>query len=269
MSDRWTTIRVGIAVTGILIALVAGYLWLSKFQFAKERYYYKVRLTEASWLNKGDPVTILGVPKGRIDDIRLYPDSVIVVVWLEDYPLREGALARVESQGIIGQMRLSLTLGEGDTLPQWSTIPGYTQRDIGRVISDVGAFVTRSDSLLLTAGQLLIELQGLLTGAQSEFGQTLKELQLTLKQTRESLQSLQTFVAQEVSGLDSTRRVLHSAIAELDTMLHLATTGEGTVGKLINDPTLYHRLDSTLRALEELLKDVRAHPERYITIRLF
>ncbi len=269
MSDRWAVIRVGIAVTAILVAFVLGYFWLSKFQFAKERFYYKVRLTEASWLNKGDPVTILGVPKGRIDDIRLYPDSVIVVVWLEDYRLREGAIARVESQGIIGQMRLSLTLGEGDTLPQWTTIPGYTQRDIGRVISDVGLFVARSDSLLIMAGQLLIELQSLLTGAQSEFGKTLQELQKTLAQTRQSLQTLQTLVSKEVTGLDSTRNVLESAIAELDTLFHRASSGEGTLGKILNDPTLYHRVDSTLRALETLLQDLREHPERYITIRLF
>ncbi len=269
MGDRWETVKVGLFVTLALALLLGGYFYLKGFRWAREKYFYKIRLTEASWINKGDPVTILGVPKGRIQDVHLFPDSVIVVIWLEDYKLRQGAFARVESQGIIGTMRISLTLGSGDTLPQWSTIPGYTQRDIGRVIADVGEFVAQSDSLILLVSDILVELRKILVGTESQLGQvlqgvqkTLGELNLTLRETRSTLRAGRV-------RLDSTGRRLEATLQRADSLLGLLSQGPGTLGRLVQDSSLYFRLDSTLQAVEALLEDLREHPERYVHISIF
>ncbi len=269
MHDRWETIKVGIFVTLTLALLFGGYFYLKGFKWAKKKYFYKIRLTEASWINKGDPVTILGVPKGRIQDVQLYPDSVIVVIWLEDYKLRQGAQARVESQGIIGTMRISLTLGSGDTLPQWTTIPGYTQRDIGQVIADVGEFVARSDSLILLVSDILVSLKTILVGTESQLGellarvkQSLQELDLTLREGRGALRAGQ-------AQLDSTGQRLNTTLGHLDSLLVALRQGRGTMGRLVQDSTLYFRLDSTLQAVEDLLRDLKENPGRYVHISLF
>ena len=43
--------------------------------------------------------------------------------------------------------------------------------------------------------------------------------------------------------------------------------GEGTMGMLINNDSLYRKLDKTSEDLDKLLKDVRLNPNRYINIR--
>ncbi len=269
MYDRGATIKVGIGITAGIGLLIFGYLWLTQFKIHKTRYYYKVKLTEAAWLNKGDPVTILGIPKGRIQDIKLYSDSVIAIIWIEDYMLRKGAIARVESRGIIGQMRMSLTLGKGDTIPQWSTIPGITEKDIGEVISNIGQFIARTDSFLLVAQDILSNLQGVLVGTQSELGMTLKETRNALVTLQSSIHDLIGLVNHEMVQIDTTIRTLSSAITKTDSLLGTLAKGKGTIGKLLNDETIYLRVDSSLKALDELLRDIKANPGRYITIKIF
>lgn len=46
-------------------------------------------------------------------------------------------------------------------------------------------------------------------------------------------------------------------------------SNNGTVGKLLNDPTLYKNFASTGNKLNLLLDDVRTNPRRYINISLF
>jgi phospholipid/cholesterol/gamma-HCH transport system substrate-binding protein len=46
-------------------------------------------------------------------------------------------------------------------------------------------------------------------------------------------------------------------------------SGNGTMGKLLNDDALYNNLNKTSKELELLLQDVRLHPIRYINVSLF
>ena len=45
--------------------------------------------------------------------------------------------------------------------------------------------------------------------------------------------------------------------------------GEGTLGLLVNDKQLYNDLDSTAKNLDELLKDMKLHPKRYVHFSVF
>ena len=44
---------------------------------------------------------------------------------------------------------------------------------------------------------------------------------------------------------------------------------EGTAGKLLNDPSLYNRLDSLANSADALMKDLKANPKRYVHFSLF
>ena len=45
--------------------------------------------------------------------------------------------------------------------------------------------------------------------------------------------------------------------------------GEGTVGKLLNDREVYDKLDRMVNDLDVLVKDIKAHPKRYVKFSLF
>ncbi len=260
--ERKHRIKVGVTVAiGILIFLL-GYSWLNDFKLHKERHYYRIRFKEVGWIKKGDVVTVLGVPKGRVKDIELYPDSVIVIIWLDGLRLREGATAWLESLGIIGQMRLGITLGSGSPLPDWSTIHGVTKEDLGDVISRLALFLSRSDSLLVEGVKLVSEAKVMLGGAGGKFEETVDNINKLVVELRELLN-------EKSAEVDSSKVKLELLTEKLDSIQTLLLQGEGTLGKLLKDDDLYHRADSTLRALEELLKDMRKNPKKYINVKIF
>jgi phospholipid/cholesterol/gamma-HCH transport system substrate-binding protein len=62
---------------------------------------------------------------------------------------------------------------------------------------------------------------------------------------------------------------LDKAINELKNTISNINSSDGTLGKLLNDPTLYKNLASSGNKLNLLLDDVRINPKRYINISLF
>ena len=64
--------------------------------------------------------------------------------------------------------------------------------------------------------------------------------------------------------LDRTLASLESTTAGIDAIVSKIEQGEGTLGLLVNDPSLYHQLDSTLTTLNRILLDFERDPKRYL-----
>ncbi len=60
-----------------------------------------------------------------------------------------------------------------------------------------------------------------------------------------------------------------NAIGELKGILDDVNSGKGTVGKLVKDEQLYEDIDTAIKSLDVLLKDVKANPYRYVNVSLF
>ena len=54
-----------------------------------------------------------------------------------------------------------------------------------------------------------------------------------------------------------------------DSVLSKINHGQGSLGLLVNDPSLYRRADSVFAELKALAADIRANPKKYISLRLF
>jgi phospholipid/cholesterol/gamma-HCH transport system substrate-binding protein len=64
-------------------------------------------------------------------------------------------------------------------------------------------------------------------------------------------------VDRNLTQLESTTLTLDSIVGKVD-------RGEGTVGLLVNDASLYHRMDSTVNSMNQLLIDLKENPVRYL-----
>jgi len=66
--------------------------------------------------------------------------------------------------------------------------------------------------------------------------------------------------------------VVHHAdasLAELNKLLDAINRGQGTVGQLMQNDTLYYQLEKSAEELNKLLEDVRLNPKRYVKFSLF
>ncbi len=67
------------------------------------------------------------------------------------------------------------------------------------------------------------------------------------------------------TALTTMDRSLHSLASVMDKI----DRGEGSLGRMVNDTTLYGELSAALREVRELTADVRENPRRYLTVRVF
>lgn len=60
-----------------------------------------------------------------------------------------------------------------------------------------------------------------------------------------------------------------SAMAEVNSITGKINRGEGSMGMLINNDSLYHNLESASNQLDLLLEDIRVNPDRYVRVSVF
>lgn len=58
-------------------------------------------------------------------------------------------------------------------------------------------------------------------------------------------------------------------LKKLNSLLEETSEGNGTLGKLLEDEQLYNELNKTNQELQELVEDIKVHPERYIHMSVF
>ena len=62
---------------------------------------------------------------------------------------------------------------------------------------------------------------------------------------------------------------LESVLTTTDSVMLKINTGQGSMGLLVNDPTLYRRSDSLVVDLRALIADFKANPKKYVNLRVF
>ena len=62
---------------------------------------------------------------------------------------------------------------------------------------------------------------------------------------------------------------LESLLLTTDSVMLKVNAGQGSAGLLVNDPRLYRNSDSLVTELRALIADFKAHPKKYVNLRVF
>ena len=71
------------------------------------------------------------------------------------------------------------------------------------------------------------------------------------------------------TGMASTQRSAEAFLARGDSVLGKMNRGEGSLGLLLSDPSVYRHADSLILELRALAADLRANPRRYLSLKIF
>jgi phospholipid/cholesterol/gamma-HCH transport system substrate-binding protein len=71
------------------------------------------------------------------------------------------------------------------------------------------------------------------------------------------------------SNVKETMTTLQQSIGQLNKVLGGIERGEGSVGQLVKNDSLYNNLESSTRNLNLLLEDLRLNPKRYVQVSVF
>ncbi|HET9426660.1 MAG TPA: MlaD family protein [Gemmatimonadaceae bacterium] len=76
-------------------------------------------------------------------------------------------------------------------------------------------------------------------------------------------------VRELTTGLAATQAKADAFLANGDSVLRKLNRGQGSLGLMLNDPSMYRHTDSLVLELRALTADFRANPRKYINLRIF
>jgi len=71
------------------------------------------------------------------------------------------------------------------------------------------------------------------------------------------------------SNVKETMTNLQQSIAQLNKVLGSIERGEGSIGQLVKNDSLYNNIESSTHNLNLLLEDLRLNPKRYVQVSVF
>ncbi|HEY0672557.1 MAG TPA: MlaD family protein [Longimicrobiales bacterium] len=278
-----------IGIMGIIATVVfAGlFLYVTNRGLAMQRSDIFVRMSSASGLKKGDPVVYRGVTVGEVRRLAFTRrgDVLVQAKLLERLPLTTEAHAELVPVDLFG--RQSLVLRDGDryapALEASDTIDGVPPTTIATRMNELG---NRAERLL--SDSMVGLLEATLRGSKAATEQ-LATLGATVDRLVRAQHANMTVLSENAAGvarnlnevtapaeLVAVRGNLVNATARLDSVtVTLASLvggierGEGSAGKMLRDDAMYERTTALLASLEELARDVKANPKRYINVKVF
>ena len=284
---------VGVATTFILLAV------MTDAAFFRGRYIVTTTVPNAGGIRRGDPVLMRGVNIGRIIGFGIGRKDVDVRLEIEgEYAIPKDSRVEVKASGLLGGMVAEVVPGAsakrirgGDRIPGASGIGLFDKMDTLAVEADKVAVKVQN----LLSDETVRDLQGGASGArksleslqailQEQRGE-LRALSASLKRSAEGLEKVTTGpeldrtvkrVDQLVERLDGTLDTLDRSSKSVESILVRMDRGEGTLGKLSTDDTLYKNaseatanLNKATQELNKLLVDFQAHPRKYVNLKVF
>jgi len=291
---RRDEVLVGILITVGLVVGVLGTIWLVRGGFSSGYPLY-ARFKWGAGVKQGQPVRLAGVQIGVVSDVELDPSGTILVKMTveDDYHVPRNSKAAVVPVGIFGDQEIALIpdepsmvfFNEGDSVPPAPPTPGIPELTaradtISQRLDDVaktvqlelvaGGGIADLRKTLAATNELTRQLSGIAAEQSRQLAATLTRFRSTaaaidsvqLDSTVRNLQQTTRNLAQFTDSLGATTHQLNLVLSKLD-------KGDGTLGRLLNDPGLYYDFRRLSSRLDSLTLDFKKNPKRYINLEIF
>lgn len=246
-------------------------------------------LTDGGGLKRSDRVQVHGVQVGSVREIHLRPEGGVVVTLRldrEDLALPTDTRAAI-SGDVFGAHVVDLVPGSsGISISPGDTLQGVSSPQLSQIATDLSS---RVESVLINADRLLSpaavadvhETAAVLPASAQELRAAFAELRLAaiaLRRTAEGVESAETGAAltgaigeveRSAQALTSAAGKLEESLGSFASVMQKIDNGSGTLGRLVNDESMYDEMNNTLREMRALAADIRERPSRYINVRVF
>jgi len=295
-------LKVGAAIVLAVVLGFMGIRFFQDLPLFGGSYPMYAEFEEAGGLVAGNPVHMKGVSIGTVDFVELDQKTQTVQVGLkvkEGIIIPEGSRAKVAGFSGLGGVRVSVLPGpkENPPLSPGATLQAPPEGTVFERLTDQAPILaSKADSLLSNTNTTMEALSTQLQDPESDLRKTLKstqnitadlesvtetgkgDLRTLFQNLRSVSDNLKAFTDNNADSLDVAVDRLNRSLLRLDRVLtsfeQTSTTldtiatklneGRGTAGRLINDPSLYRRLDSAAAQTNTLLQDIQRDPGRYL-----
>lgn len=295
-------IKTAILVIASILLFIWGYSFLKGRDLLSSYKTLYVEYETVEGLTPSATVTLNGLEIGRVTHITIIESTGNLLVELQiksDFPISKSSVAIIYEPGFINGKQISIepNFTDKEIAVDGDKLKGKIRLGLtDKVAEKLEPLQEKLDKILANADVLISGINSVLDKkAQEDLRNSLAELSKTMEQFHKASLSMNTILDEnktqikgvvtnfnKISGnfskisdslnkadLGKTVRTLNKTLTKVDGVLLELESGNGTMGKLLNDDTLYDNLSKTSKELELLLQDVRLHPTRYINVSLF
>jgi phospholipid/cholesterol/gamma-HCH transport system substrate-binding protein len=297
--ERRREVWVGLFVLLGLVAVFGLLFTFTEPSTFRRRYVLYALVGDAGGIRRGDAVELRGVSIGRVKGFDISPAGVRIRMEIEhNYKLPRDSTVEISSSGLLGGMVAEIQPGQsGESATAGQVLPGKKEEApieaVNRVAVESEKLIQRMQGLFseqtvesVTASseelqQLLAKLSAMTDEERQKIGaitQTLGRASKNLERVTgapELTRSLQR-LDEVTAGLQRTVASLQTSSRSLEVVTGRLERGEGTLGRLSKDETLYLNANGALMSLNtsaaelrRLATDLREHPQRYVHFSVF
>lgn len=283
-----------IGLTGIvaLVILFLGINFLKGIKLFNTQDVYYIKFSNAKALSKSSTVYADGYNIGIVSNIMYdfnHPGQVIVEISVEDgLRIPKGSSAMLD-EAMLGGCTLNMLLATNltDAYQPGDTIPGTDSNGLmskaANMMPQLEQVVARVDTLIATlnkltsdpnlpiiiqnAEQLTENLNKSTTQLNRLLSKDVPQMTKTFNQAGDNIVTLTDNLNK--LNLQATMDSVNQTIGSVHELMTQIQNPNGTLGKFINDPSLYDDMNNTMQSANNLLIDLKANPKRYVNISVF
>ncbi len=298
-------LKTGLIAVAAIALSIWGYNYLKKQNlFNTSRVYYS-EFNNIQGLTLASIATINGFQVGNIESIKFNPEKkgTLIVGFSvnQDFYFSKNSTTKI-TPALMGGAELSIIPSyKGENAVSGNFLIGSSEESM---ITSLGEKLTplegKLNTVLLDADKLINNFNNILDDkTQKDLKSAIANLNITLRHFKNASVSLEGLLAdskpkissllQNADGavsnfnklsadfekadlagnLNQTMAKLNTALAKFDAILADIDNGKGSIGKLLKDDGLYKNLENASKELEELLREVKEHPKRFVHLSIF
>jgi phospholipid/cholesterol/gamma-HCH transport system substrate-binding protein len=302
-------IKVGaVALLTILVFIWLYNFLKGKDYFKRTAYYYAV-YDRIDGLAESSPVEVNGYKVGVVQSIEFIdPTSgklLVIFSVSKDFKLPKNTVAEIIPVSLLGGMKVHFVYGDGPGMyAEGDTIPGRlavsildkVETELLPVKDKIANLIIELDSVAKSVDALMNEdfrkdLQGTVANLNSTTGSLSRIVVSKEKDLKSALENINKFsgmLAVNTGNLNSTFTNLktisdtlaaadiYNSVLNLKASLEKASVlmgnlndGKGSAGQFLTNDSLYTNLNNSLESLNELFRDMKSDPRRYVHFSLF
>jgi phospholipid/cholesterol/gamma-HCH transport system substrate-binding protein len=289
-------------VSGVILYLGFNFLKGSDF-FSPNNNYYVV-YENIGGLTESNTVMLNGFAVGRVKKIELLQNQGnklrVTLDINKDVILTDSTAAVLASSSVLGGKAISLKVGPGNrVLQDEDTLIASTEKSISEMVNEKITPITENvDTALVNLNILIRKFQAMssnidatlvnLRATSSTLNSTLAQNQRAIQGIAGNLHTLSASMNDPQTGvrpllgkfnsfadtlsqmqLAQTVERTNRSIDNLNQMLTQINQGQGSLGKLTKNDSLYNNLNQFAADLDALVVDLKANPKRYVSISVF
>ena len=265
---------------------------------------FKVEYARIGGLSKSSTVTINGLKVGKVDNIE-FDTSVekrghLLVTFIidNDFEFSKRSIVKIYSPNPLSGSNLAIIPNyEGDMAMSGDLLQGEMEESLFTSIGErlnplqqkIESVIVRTDSLfgglnkvlndntisgintsIANLSATIIDIRKTIEAVNSMVSDNQENLKITIENTRNITANFSK-VSENINAVDFKKIIdkADEAVGNFNEMSKKINAGEGTLGQLLNDKRMYDNLEAATGELEQLLRDIKLNPKRYIHFSVF